>query len=314
MLRYPFLIVLACSFLGFLPQSDARTAFYATVYAASSADPDGVIAISDTGVITPFAISSDFGQPQGLALDSGGNIFFTEDENIWKVTPLGVRTLFASGAVTASFYGLAIDAANNVYVSDWGSSDILKFNAAGAQQSFVTGGVFANGLAIGPGGYLYSAEQGEIGVFDSVGTRTTYYQFTGPYDSYLSTGLAFNQAGELFVSGLGELDAVIKVTGNDPLNPMITTVVSSGVGDLHGISFDPNGKLFLANWTCGCGTNENGILFKSLSGSADPSLFAGTGVLSPNFIIALPVPEPSSALLLAIGLGALGLLKARKTV
>jgi len=95
------------------------------------------------------AAAATFGNPGGLAVDGGGNIFVV-DENISvirKITPLGTvstiagspwRTGFANGTGAAAnfFYpaGLAIDAASNVYVADTSNELIRKGVASGAPQ------------------------------------------------------------------------------------------------------------------------------------------------------------------------------------
>ncbi len=87
-----------------------------------------------------------FNAPNGIAVDSGGNVFVadTNNEVIRKVTPQGQVTLFAGAfgtsgltdgqGTSARFNGpafVAIDASNNLYVADSGNYVIRKIQPNG---------------------------------------------------------------------------------------------------------------------------------------------------------------------------------------
>ena len=156
--------------------------------------------ITSAGVVTTLAGSGAIGsadgtrtaasfyQPNGVAIDSSGNVYVADSNNhkIRKITSTGVVTKFAgSGAIgsadgtgtAASFYGpvgITIDSSGNVYVADMGNNKIRKITPAGVvttlagsgSQGAVDGkGVAASfktplGIAVDSGGNLYVADSG----------------------------------------------------------------------------------------------------------------------------------------------------------
>jgi sugar lactone lactonase YvrE len=114
--------------------------------------------ITPAGVVTTLAgkagnvgstdgtgAAAEFGIPEGIATDSAGNVYVTDDTNIIrKITPAGVVTTLAGTAgdggsadgtgAAASFnhpMGVAIDSAGNVYVADSDNRTIRKITRAG---------------------------------------------------------------------------------------------------------------------------------------------------------------------------------------
>ena len=101
--------------------------------------------------------AASFLQPQGLAVDSGGNVYVADYGNhtIRKITPAGVVTTLAglvgsSGLVdgtgsAARFWnpsGLTVDASGNVYVADAGGNNaIRKVTPAGVVTTLAGNGV-----------------------------------------------------------------------------------------------------------------------------------------------------------------------------
>lgn len=138
-------------------------------------DSAGVLYVSDTGngtirKITPAGVVSTFvgtpngwgaadgigaaatfREPNGLALDSAGNLFVADSYNniIRRITPAGVVSTLAGTALAyghadgiagdAVFFtpqGVAGDASGNVYVADQHNSSIRKITPAGAVSTW----------------------------------------------------------------------------------------------------------------------------------------------------------------------------------
>jgi sugar lactone lactonase YvrE len=90
------------------------------------------------GAPTPgLATSSDLSDPQGVAVDSAGNLYIADANNsvIEQVTPFGVLSIVAGtgtfgpptpGPAAASAlnfpYGVAVDSSGNLYIADFGNN------------------------------------------------------------------------------------------------------------------------------------------------------------------------------------------------
>jgi sugar lactone lactonase YvrE len=98
------------------------------------------------GNVDGSGTSALFNLPQGIAVDSSGNVYVSDTNNstIRKVTPSGVVTTIAGAAgqtggsdgtgSSARFnypFGIATDASGNIYVADFGNSTIRKVTPGG---------------------------------------------------------------------------------------------------------------------------------------------------------------------------------------
>ena len=103
--------------------------------------------VTNYGAANGSGTNAFFWDPQGVAVDSSGNVYVADSFNntIRKVTPGGTVTTFAGGAgligsvngtnTSARFWqpqGVAVDFSGNVYVADTGNSILRKITAAGA--------------------------------------------------------------------------------------------------------------------------------------------------------------------------------------
>jgi sugar lactone lactonase YvrE len=114
--------------------------------------PAGVVttfAGSDRGYADGTGAAAKFAEPDGMAVDSTGNVYVADNSNsrIRKITPEGVVTTiagsdrgYAEGAgVAAKFFwphDVAVDGAGNIYVADSGNHRIRKITPAGIVTSF----------------------------------------------------------------------------------------------------------------------------------------------------------------------------------
>lgn len=118
---------------------------------------------------------------------------------IYDYAPDGARTVYATNMGWC--FGLAFDSATNLYVADR-DSYIYKISPSGTNSQFVWLPNGPCGLAVDRSDNLYVGMfgNGYIYKYAPDGTRTTYGK--EPEDGYGNagrpTGLAFNQAGNLF--------------------------------------------------------------------------------------------------------------------
>jgi DNA-binding beta-propeller fold protein YncE len=88
--------------------------------------------------------ASGLSNPWGLAFNSAGDLFETDEEsgNIYKFTPGGVRSTFASGfgfGGGGGLDGLAFNNAGNLFVVNYGSGNIYEFTPGGVRSTFASG-------------------------------------------------------------------------------------------------------------------------------------------------------------------------------
>ena len=143
--------------------SIARARFKAPTGLAAASD--GTLVVADTGNHTIRRIVSGlvstlagtagnagstddtgaaarFNAPQGVAIDSAGNVFVADTGNnaVRKISPAGVVTTVATGFSAPK--GIAVDAAGTLYVADTGNH-VIKTVASGGNVSVLAGTVGA---------------------------------------------------------------------------------------------------------------------------------------------------------------------------
>jgi len=183
--------------------------------------------------------AASFNGPNGIAVDSAGNVYVSELKNnlIRKITPAGVvTTLAGSGAsgsnngigTAASFdlpFGIAVDSSGTVYVADAGNDLIRKITPAGVVTTLAGSGVDGKNdgtgtaasfdhpedVAIDNAGNLYVADNSNdlIRKISPAGVVTTlagsgeegFNDGVGTAATFSSpSGIAVDRAGNMYVA------------------------------------------------------------------------------------------------------------------
>ncbi len=225
---------------------------------------------SSTGSVSTFA--SGFNNPNGLAVDSSGNLYVTNFLGglVQKVTPSGVVSTFATGFGTAAYatfdssdnlfvsngnviskvtpggvvstyaasgfnipVGLVFDTSGTLYVANYGSGVISKVSTGGVTTSFVTGLTTPRGIAIDGSGNLYVATGGTITRITPGGSTST---FASGFNT--TTGICFDASGNLYVNDSVN-DTISKITPGG----VVTTIASAGVHP-NPLAIDAFGNLY----------------------------------------------------------------------
>lgn len=223
-----------------------------------------------TGSVDGASSSARFWGPQGLAVNSTGNVYIADTANstIREMTPGGVVTTVAgspsegitNGATpNARFYSpqsIAVDSQTNVYVADTQNSVIRKITPAGVVSVFAgSPGVFGSadgtgsaalfsgpqGVAVDSSGNVYVADTGNstIRVISPSGTSSTLAGLAGnPGNADGSgTGVQFNLPQGVAVDSSGNV--YVADTGNHTIREISGGVSSTlaGMPDVYG-TFD----------------------------------------------------------------------------
>jgi hypothetical protein len=242
--------------------------------------------------------NAQFYYPQGIAVDSAGNLYVADSFNhtIRKVTAAGVVSTFAGSAGSfgtndgvgnnARFLypeGIAVDSAGNLYVAEMGNSTIRKITAAGMvstvaglARSFGTNdGVgssarfyFPGGIAADRAGNLYVADTGNhtIRKITSAGVVSTLAGLPGNpgwndgtgdnAQFYYPQGIAADCAGNLYVAD-SENFTIRKITSDGVVSTLAGSAGNFGSSDgtggavrfvnPFGIAVDSEGNLYVAD-------------------------------------------------------------------
>jgi trimeric autotransporter adhesin len=208
--------------------------------AFAAAQPQYLVTTIAGGSVPPTpapALSTVLTQPQRIAADGNGNLFFTATNAVYKMSSGGTLTLIAgtgrmgySGdgglAVQAQFnnpQGVAVDHSGNVYVADTGNSLIRVISPNGFVNLYA-GNVFSGVPQVG-----WTGDGGP-----AIGAELD-----------LPVGIAVDAAGDLYIADSAN-NAIREVT----VNGTIQTIAGLG----------PTAPGFSGDTTAAAGANLNGPL------------------------------------------------------
>lgn len=212
--------------------------------------PDGMLSViagsgtQGTSTNGP-AIDSDLDNPYGVAVNSAGDVYITNngDGQLDEVTPDGTLTVLAgtgtNGAITPgpatsselNFpYGVAVDSGGNAYVADSGNNEVDEVTAGGTISAFA-------------------------GIPGSSGLPTA-----GPAASSLLTfpqGIAVDASGNVYVADTYNYDvekitpggtlSILAGTGGSAAPTYNGTPTGSAIREANGVAIDSTGVIYLAD-------------------------------------------------------------------
>jgi sugar lactone lactonase YvrE len=251
-------------------------------------------------------ISSNIIGPNGIAFDPSGNVYVSNgaSNSISKFGSTGnFLSTIGSSVTLADPAGLAVDSQGNLYAANFGvsagvSSTIAKFDSAGTFVGAISNNVNRPfGVLVDAADNLYVGNwfTNKISKFDSSGTFQTTLGDSNNINGPM--GLGKDSGGNLFVANL-----------NAPLGSNVTkfdpaSLFSGYIGDSANLTnpaalaIDSAGNLYVSS-----GISNTAMISKFDSLGA--LQFSWTIPSVPN-TMAIAVPEPSTAVLVLLGAGAL---------
>ena len=146
--------------------------------------------------------------PYGLTIDKSGNLYFPAGNYVWLFTSSGASTAFAAGDYYP--VGIALNSSGNVYFTDQGrvptairvATPYTGGNGTPTVTTFTTTGLNnPNGLAFDSSGNLYVANAGNNTIEEfTPGGVASVFASTGLDDP---VGLAFDSSGNLYAVNSG---------------------------------------------------------------------------------------------------------------
>lgn len=286
-----------------------------------------VATLTTAGVVTTLAGTSGsagstdatgssalFNTPNGIALDSSGNVFVADTANatIRKITSAGVVTTFAGStstrgntdatgtAATFSYpMGVAIDSSANLYVADATNHTIRKITSAGVVTTFAGGaGVSGSndgsgtsarfnypcGVAVDSAGNVYVADttNNTIRKITAAGVVTTLAGTSGVSGASDGAGTAalFNQPTGLALDSSGNL--YVADTGNSAIRRISTAgevTTFAGLPTIAGL-LDGTGTAAWFNQPKALALDSSGNLWVADTGNAAIRKVTSAGVVT----------------------------------
>jgi sugar lactone lactonase YvrE len=268
------------------------------------------------------ATSAQLQGPEGIALDSHGNLYIADTGNnvVRKVSNGTIFTVFGNGTAGAGTTeldgpsGVAVDSNNSLYIADYNNNRVLELTAG---DVFTVASSFINGLngpaavAVDSHNHLYIADRGNNRILEiSFGVTSTVAG--GLLFSPLSSpdGVAVDSTGNIYIVDAGHnmikeetSGGLITIAGNGEGfagdgGPATTAAMNVNSNDASGIALDSTGNIYFDDnfnnrirLLTPAGTTAQTITFNALNNQLLSEASFGVGAIATS---GLPVSFESN--------------------
>ena len=214
-------------------------------------------------------LSFGLNDPQGVAVDSQGNIYIADTANnaVKELNP-NTQQIMVLAPNENNPAAVALDAYADVYIADTGNHDIEEFTPANQQLTTTVEGLSnPSGVAVGGQGNVYFSDTSRNLIDVWLTTGTTALVNSGLNNP---TGVAVDVQGNVYFADSGN-NAIkeLAVTAGP-----VAVIVNSGVNDPTGVAVDGQGNVYIAD------TGDNAIKQWNAA-SQQLAILASTGLNGP---------------------------------
>jgi streptogramin lyase len=314
-----FYCVFALFSVGLFPQAVRASNLYVGDFSSGNGSVNYFNAASGDFILSTTVPGNTMSFPGQMANGPNGNLYVADGAgavDVFNPTTGAYLSQFGSSQlVTPS--GLVFTSSGDLYVSDSsdGNGFVDEFDAAGNYLGQIIapgadGLSFPNALTIGPDGNLYMADEGNGNIYKY--NLTTLVLSVFATDASAALNLLFGPDDNLYVmssSNGGTVDVFSGTTGIF-ISAFGDTSTALGSGSL-GMAFGSDGNLYVAD--------SNGVdIVNGTTGNVTGNFIPvnGVTVVNPTFLSfqspESSTPEPSTLLFAALGLIAIGSLRAAR--
>ncbi|MCL4534131.1 MAG: NHL repeat-containing protein [Bacteroidetes bacterium] len=150
--------------------------------------------------ITEFGVPTSGSQPTNLAIDSSGNVVFTElsANNIGRMDPNGNFQEFGVGTASSQPWGIAVDSTGRAWFTEAAGNKIGNMTSGGqmGQDNIPTSGSQPRGIAVDAAGNVWFAESAgnKIGRLSG----SAFSEFSIPTSNAQPWGLVIDPSGNIW--------------------------------------------------------------------------------------------------------------------
>jgi len=221
-------------------------------------DSNGTLYVADAGHSRILRLGSDSNspavsplinlKPNGLAVDSVGNVYFAAHGTVWRLAPASDTPSilpFSKLNPSETPSGLAVDRVGNVYVADWVNNQILKLPAGSGTDTVLpfTGLSIPGGVAVDLAGNLYVLDKGH-GRLLKLAAGSSTPAVTHQFGTYAGPeAIAVDLRGNLYVTDTVN-NWVVKLTAGSGTE---TVLPVTGLSIPSGVAVDASNNLYVAD-------------------------------------------------------------------